>query len=288
MRLILSRKGFDSSAGGIPSPIVGDELVPLPIPEARSTRRYGELSCGNHRLAAVIERLLPASRKHRAAAGWSPRSVGSHGAHVDPDLGQWGDHGRRLFGQDSAAQAHLARHGVGPGDLFLFFGWFRATDRSAGGFAPDAPDLHVIWGWMQAGAIWTAAQARANGLADHHPHLSSTGRYAENNTLYEAAAHLSVPGLEHLQGAGAFSTLTPARTLTEAGARRSRWTLPSFFRENGRPPLTYHAHPARWRRSASDGRWNVSSVGRGQEFVLDLTGREERANTWLRELFRGP
>ena len=34
MKVILSRKGFDSTAGGYPSPIIdGSELVSFPIPE---------------------------------------------------------------------------------------------------------------------------------------------------------------------------------------------------------------------------------------------------------------
>ncbi len=43
MRIILSRKGFDSGSGGVPNPILPDgRLVPLPIPDQGSrcaTRR---------------------------------------------------------------------------------------------------------------------------------------------------------------------------------------------------------------------------------------------------------
>lgn len=36
-KLILSRKGFDSSAGGKPSFIYGDRLISLPIPEENNS-----------------------------------------------------------------------------------------------------------------------------------------------------------------------------------------------------------------------------------------------------------
>jgi hypothetical protein len=43
MKLILSRKGFDSSTGGIPSPIFPDgRMVSLPIPDKSSTLTFGE------------------------------------------------------------------------------------------------------------------------------------------------------------------------------------------------------------------------------------------------------
>ncbi|MBX2843646.1 MAG: hypothetical protein KTR26_17890 [Flammeovirgaceae bacterium] len=35
-KIILSRKGFDSGMGGIASPILGDKMYSLPIPEADS------------------------------------------------------------------------------------------------------------------------------------------------------------------------------------------------------------------------------------------------------------
>ncbi len=49
-----------------------------------------------------------------------------------------------------AAQAVLEREGVGPGDLFLFFGWFRRVEVCGGvfRFVKGAPDVHVLWGWL--------------------------------------------------------------------------------------------------------------------------------------------
>ena len=39
MKIILSRKGFDSSSGGGPSPIVDGRCLSLPIPEVRGVWR---------------------------------------------------------------------------------------------------------------------------------------------------------------------------------------------------------------------------------------------------------
>ena len=40
--------------------------------------------------------------------------------------------------------------GVGVGDVFLFFGWFKEVRQTAKGLAyrRGAPDLHVLFGWQ--------------------------------------------------------------------------------------------------------------------------------------------
>ena len=44
MKLVLSRKGFDSSSGGVPSPIFADgTMLSLPIPDDGSSLRYEHL-----------------------------------------------------------------------------------------------------------------------------------------------------------------------------------------------------------------------------------------------------
>ena len=44
MKVVLSRKGMDSRAGGIPSPILPDgTLLSLPIPNEKSGVPYGDL-----------------------------------------------------------------------------------------------------------------------------------------------------------------------------------------------------------------------------------------------------
>jgi len=126
MRLILSRKGFDSSVGGVASPIFPDgRLLSLPIPLASAPIRYGDIAWDGTSLAPVVEALTRG------------RVRGGDPAHLDPDLNaaalprlqSWGP----AFGQVAAAQTHLAAQGVGPGDLFLFFGWFcRASGAPRG------------------------------------------------------------------------------------------------------------------------------------------------------------
>jgi len=127
MKLIFRRKGFDSSAGGCPSPIMPDgTLVPFPIPDKASPIRYRDVQIGGYSLGRVVADLTRAKQKPH------------FGAHLDPDLdaGAYprGDGWRPVFGQADSAQSALERQGVACGDLFLFFGWFRDVEACGGRF----------------------------------------------------------------------------------------------------------------------------------------------------------
>ena len=46
MKLVFSRKGFDSSAGGFPSPIINGKPISLPIPHSNSKVSYQHFDLG--------------------------------------------------------------------------------------------------------------------------------------------------------------------------------------------------------------------------------------------------
>ncbi len=57
MKIILSRKGFDSSVGKVASPIFpSGELCSLPIP-VHGSRRYEEIKIGGQSLGAIVNDL---------------------------------------------------------------------------------------------------------------------------------------------------------------------------------------------------------------------------------------
>ena len=179
--------------------------------------------------------------------------------------------------------------GVGRGDLFLFFGWFRAVERGNGGtwrYVPDAPDVHRLFGWLRisevvpVGANLGRARSERPWLS-RHPHLN---RDRDNNTVYIARETLDVKGVTARSGAGLFSGNGDRLTLTAPGsAIRSRWRLPWwFYPSNDRPTLSYHGNEDRWQRAKP---WvYLNTVGIGQEFVFDAGGIPE-AHDWLLELF---
>jgi hypothetical protein len=147
--------------------------------------------------------------------------IGSwNGVHLDPDL-QEQSRPREpgwlpLFGQVDSAQAHLEHCGVGIGDIFLFFGWYRSTTRVNGDLMIDraAPNLHVIFGWLQVGRMLhpTTEDGSVPHWAAEHPHVRRARNMAANNTLYVASKQLELPAVAGpIPGAGVFDRLGTGR-----------------------------------------------------------------------------
>lgn len=281
MKIIFSRKGFDSQYGGVPSPILPDgTIVSLPIPSSHG-RPLGDLVAASGPLHRVVSDLT---------AG---RITASTRVHLDPDLQassvdrlpSW----RPCFGQDSAAQQHLANQGVGVGDVFLYFGWYRQAELHQGRwrYVPGSPDIHSLFGWLQVGDVLKVGdnpadlRARWPWIRDH-PHVEHAAAIGSTNTLYVSGEMLTLATPQPVAGAGIFRRWTDALQLTAPGESRSVWRLPRWFMPSeGLPPLTYHADPERW--SIADGYARLKSVGKGQEFVQDL-GNSAEGRRWLSSL----
>ena len=261
MKVIISRKGFDSGYGGMPSPILPDgTMISMPIPSPGDKVSYHELSYNGVSYADIIKQLKPNSL------------VVQEECHLDPDIRKdvitrmegW----KPAFGQVDAARSHLCNQGVGVGDLFLFFGWFRNTKLDKGKLVFDGPSsgFHAIYGYMQVGEIIERYEDVPAWL-ESHPHAKKE-RWERNNAIYLASDHLLIK--PELPGAGCFS-FSENHKLTKAGCSRSIWDLPDFFKEI---PITYNAKA--WKE---DG---FHSAAKGQEFVFTANGE---AIDWIKSLF---
>jgi hypothetical protein len=211
-----------------------------------------------------------------------------YGAHLDPDL----SHGsfprlagwRPVFGQTGAAQGHLSKNGVQEGDLFLFFGLFRHTMFADGKcvWLKGSLPIHVLWGWLQVGEVLPIELDKIlpPDWAAYHPHFYQGTE--QKNVLYISSQYLDL-GPAHPEGtcgAGIFPNFSASRQLTAPHAvSPSSWELPEWvFPRNGRRPLTYHTDLGRWRRT--EGRVELRSASRGQEFILDCNQYPE-ALEWI-------
>ncbi|MFN2361778.1 MAG: hypothetical protein ABR522_11965 [Marinobacter sp.] len=276
MKLILSRKGFDSSSGGCPSPVFPDgSFCTLPIPDPRSKIAYRDIRHAGTSVGRLVAGLT------------GDRRGGARKAHLDPDLiadafpraPGW----RPCLGQTGAAQGHLRKQQVALGDLFLFFGLFRNVEKQgrAWRFVKQAAPFHALWGWLQIGEIH-----RIDGLSDgdlqwarYHPHFH--GRPDRNNTLYVASDHLHFDGQSiNLPGAGVFSAMESSLRLTAPEATSTtQWRLPGcFYPESADTALSFHSNLSRWHREG--GHCYLRSASRGQEFVLD-TSKYPGVVSWL-------
>ena len=224
MKIILSRKGFDSANGGIPSPIMPDgTLLSFPIP-SNDNDSFDDLIYNGISYSDILNQLAPHKRFEHC--------------HVDPDIRKncrkkpvkdWAP----AFGQIGAAQGVLSNANVEVGDIFLFFGWFRKTElcngqyrfvpRNTGNFY-DHSDLQIIYGYMQIGEIITD-KSQISRFA-WHPHSSDNRIDISSNTLYIPAKTLSI--LPGFSGYGTFDYRID-RVLTMKEKPRATWTAYSFL-----------------------------------------------------------
>lgn len=283
MKIVLSRKGFDSASGQVASPILpSGELCSLPIPESRPdsrSKRYAEIIVGDRSLGGIVNDLTRGNIK--------PETL----AHLDPDLRfssiprqkNW----QPIFGQAGAAERHLQNQGVKEGDVFLFFGWFKRVELAGKyQYALNAPDLHVIFGWLQIERRLSVDDLLSiPEWALNHPHCKQE-KYSNIDSIYLTTERITLPNVViDKPGAGTFGTFNPALQLTAPGRSRSVWQLPSWFHPNGKSTLSYHHSWKRWK--IEDGFVLLNSVGRGQEFILDSEDYPESVD-WLCSLLKLP
>jgi uncharacterized protein (TIGR02452 family) len=251
MRVVLSRKGFDSANGGMPSPILPDgTLLSMPIPARDHTIKYSNLIYQGTSYLDIIHQLKPSSKIKDT---WT--------CHLDPDLVEgitvrsapW----YPIFGQCNQSQVHLAQGGIGAGDMFLFWGWFRQTEVIQGSlhYCPDAPDIHLIWGYMKVGKVSTGSEMPREYV--YHPHGEW---HLATNCIYEGDPECT----------GVFR-FDEALVLTKMGMSRSKWDLPDLFKDVS---ISYHT-PDSFKHGY------FQSAKRGQEFVI---GESKAAEDWCNRL----
>jgi len=225
MKIILSRKGFDSANGGIPSPIMPDgTMLSMPIPMQCEEAGYADIEWNGSTYADILSRLAPGRAYDKC--------------HLDPDIRDNRiSHAKGwvpAFGQLGAAQGKLRNAGVEVGDLILFFGWFRRAMLTEAGyrFAPAIKDdfyagndLQAIFGYMQIGRIITDQEEI--GKYCWHPHSSKVHTRDKNNTLYLPSEKLSF--MPSRRGCGTLD-YRQDRVLTKEGCTRATWNDYPFLR----------------------------------------------------------
>jgi hypothetical protein len=271
MKVILSRKGFDETAGKQASPIMPDgTFLSMPIPgKERDRTTYEALSYDGKTYAEIIKEL---KAKTEIKAG--------DYCHLDPDIRGsllkrpkgW----RGLFGQsnykNSGAQGILDNAKVKEGDLFLYFGWFRKTEFKASRLSYKGPDVHAVFGYLQIGKRYQTEQALPD-YAKYHPHAKCFTNEFPKNCIYEAAEKLSFN--PDLPGWGCLKLNPKAKVsaiLTQEGQTRSRWD-PAFFKG----VKMNFCSPDSFKNGY------FQSAHRGQEFVLDVKNNT-KAEQWVSTL----
>ncbi len=262
MKIILSRKGFDSSYGGYPSPILPNgKMVSLPIP-SEDFIKYSDLKVDDKQIYFDLMKQLKS--KIRYDKEWHELTKDTE-CHLDPDICAWiiqrHKDWKPCFGQINQAQSHLLNKGVKENDLFLFFGWFKKTIIKNGTlqFDKSAPNLHIIFGYLQVGEILQMNnKIKIPDWMQSHPHARDEERKQNpSNTIYIARDNLTWD--KNKSGAGIFK-FNMNLVLTKLGFSRSKWELPAFFEK---VKISRHSEKS-WKEEGY-----FKSVDIGQEFVIE-------------------
>lgn len=292
MKLILSRKGFDSGSGGCFSPYDHEtgKYIWFPIPEKvtnySNSVRYTDVLVKNDYISNIkgsnLSEIYSSLKGSYRVKLRKKEFVGINDddvfAHFDPMLGTppWIEENPNLkigrgYGQYNSAP-HLEKHNVNEGSIFLFFGGFQSTkSKKISG--------HYIYGWLKVKKrIETYKECKElikEYNLHHHPHITEAA-FNRNQKNY-----IFVPDewlFEDLQipGCGYFTSLNDDLLLSNnKEANIATWKLPSFFYHN----LT-QVHQKTWEKTQED--FCTVKTGIGQEFVTNLSKNGE---DWLRELF---
>ncbi|MEI7726890.1 MAG: hypothetical protein WCK09_17405 [Bacteroidota bacterium] len=265
MKIIISRKGFDSQNGKLPNLILPDgRLLVFPIPDKTSTILYKDIEIDLKGYDNLYELLVDLN---------APKIKEHYTAHLDPDLypnslprdKAW----KPLFGQTGAPLRHLQKSDVGIGDLFLFFGRFQKTKWENKKIVYDKTekDIHILFGYFSIGDIVDLKleiPPESQWISYHsHNYITKTP-----NNIFVGSKALTING-KTFSGAKVFDGYSEKLRLSTHGKNKSIWKLPNWFYpfDTNRPPLTFHPDKDRW--SLCDGYVELHTVGRGQEFVLD-------------------
>ena len=255
MKLILSRKGFDSQYGCIPSPIMPNgDLISMPIPEKGAIDTFQSLKYREDTYEKILRDL---GYKQEI---WE--------CHLDPDIYNpknqigW----KAIFGQSDAAAGHLKNQKIQNNDIFLFFGTFREVILNEDGkysYEKSSKEKHIIYGYLQVGEIVKEGFSKYHW----HPHSSTLYDGKNNNIMFVASKNLLDT---NLPGFGTFK-FSDGLVLTKHGKPKSQWILPDVLKGKD---ITYHG-----KNNLKED--YLQSSYRGQEFVIDC---DDNILEWIKKL----
>lgn len=290
MKVILSRKGFDSTSGGHPSPVFPDgTMLSIPIPEGNYDGGvpYSELQlpsgieCNNY---YELMKQIYRNGKICINGKYVPFDEKTL-CHLDPDLvyttkknrEKSKDNWRGKFGQMDNWEIHLQKQGVECDSLFLFFGLFRDVeyDKNLEKYVFVRRPFHAIWGYMRVGKVYRNEDIRQHKFDHPHTHTmyfkDDKGLHVEN-AIYEAREHLELDFDPLRKGYDVF-LFHENRKLTKPGESVSKWLLHDFMKTT---EISCHKMDEFF--GYKEDRDYFQSIYRGQEFVFNMNSCVEE---WL-------
>ena len=266
MKLILSRKGLDSSAGGYPSLIFPDgTLFSIPIPDKKTSIAYSDLNFSYNGkpiqkiLNDLTNKKIKSGRKH-----FCDYQTDKFKCHYDPMFIDFKNDSYIVLGQEGTNASHLINQDVKERDIFLFWGWFKEVEKVNGKwrYKKNAPDIHLIWSYMEVEKRLIVKDNKEEILKDYpflakHPHIEVKRK--NPNVIFLSKKFKKLKFHKNI-----------VLTDIENYKGRSYWKLPKFF--NQPQAFSYLKNFMQ----INDEYVSVQSPNRGQEFILNLENVDQK------------
>lgn len=258
MRIVLSKKGVDTSYGNMASIVENGVFYSIPIPEPKymkETRtRYSDIKLKNGlSLFDKIKNYYPKFEDNIC--------------HVDPNISNYFGATHGIIGQVDKAQTFLENK-IGIGDIFLFFGRYaEVRDNEVIGY-----ERAIIWGYLIVSEIIKPQQITATERAKkekQYPWIKANPHWnfkdyenKPNNCIYIGKDY------------GVFD-YSPELNLTLPYSKPRYWGLPKEL--NG---LKIESEMSAHNGTIKNGTFTLATTF-GQEFVVE---ESERATKWALSL----
>lgn len=298
MRIVLSRKGYDSANGGRPSPVFREgcgkwenRMFSLPIPESDKIGKDEWKNTNTERQWKDIDFPCGFTPEIRKPCKWNGEEAF---VHLDPDIRQviydkcpknW----KPAYGQNDGFVTHIfnclsSNEKTKCEILFLFYGLFRDYIMDGKTLKAYGKEYHAIWGYMLSEPRTIDDKIRKE--YPWHPHCKNAFKLAgksDNNTLFVPQNKTLTINGNSYPSYGAFK-FDDSLCLTNDKMSASKWkenALPWFNIGDKKPNMSFHN-----KASFKDGYFQ--SAYPGQEFVVTIPNieKETAITNWLEGLFK--
>ncbi len=271
MKIILSRKGIDSSFGKVSNLIVNDtDFLMFPIPDSQDNATYQDIKAYN----TIWNKLYKNQNYYNEL---SPDKT----CHLDPNIQNFLNEQPFLgsLGQVDGAQTQLKNQGIDKdiiddGIIFIFFGLFSKADEDDTAFEISSyfKKRHVIFGFLEVGDIIHTNDLTAKDInryeikypwLKNHPHWNKTKyKNRANNTIYIAKEN----------GYGLFKYDDELVLSSPNSSARSNWIVKELA----------NCKFTNYKDLSFNGAGEITMPSRGQEFILD----DPKATNWAKDLIK--
>lgn len=144
MKIIFSRKGYDTTNGGFPSPVFPDgTCYSLPIPGKYNDKTYADLEFvyNGDPIQKICNDLTNFRIKINGKTKHCDYFDSKFRCHQDPCLID--DY--FVLGQRGSALGHLVKKQIKQGDIFLFYGLFQKVKKDKGKWIYKEKPFHLIY-----------------------------------------------------------------------------------------------------------------------------------------------